>query len=268
VIGGDFAIASLFPEITSQSPNTSVIADTAQVFFAELLDLEEIESVWAVVVPPDYVAPATSKDLEAPEVGLPVFDLGDADGDGRYEATYSDFTYSGDYRITFYARNDNGNVTVSPAMIVTVSGGLPLVTDIVGRVTDTVGNGIADVLVGTEQATTYTSENGYFVLTVASGTHDLRLSKSGFAAMIVTVEALSGSHIDLEDSTLEARGDVDGDGECDLRDAILSISQLVERDVNSLIRSDYPTSGVDLDGDDRIGLAEAIYIMQRVSGLR
>ena len=30
---------------------------------------------------------------------------------------------SGEYRITFYARNANGNVTVSPQTVVTVSGG-------------------------------------------------------------------------------------------------------------------------------------------------
>jgi hypothetical protein len=123
MLGGDFAIASLFPEIVGQSLNSPIEADNTQTFYVELSDLEGIESVWAVVLPPDYVAPPTSQDLEAPEVGLPTFDLTDPDKDGRYEGDYSDFIYNGNYRITFYARNTNGNVGVSPATIITVSGG-------------------------------------------------------------------------------------------------------------------------------------------------
>ena len=129
MIGGNFAIASLFPEISSQSPSTSISADTTQTFFAELSDLEGIEAVWAVVIPPDYVAPTTSLDLEAPEVGLPSFDLTDADKDGYFEGTYSDFTHNGEYKITFYTRNENGSVTASPASIISVTGGLSTDTD-------------------------------------------------------------------------------------------------------------------------------------------
>ena len=123
IVGGNFAIASLFSEITGQSPNASITANTSHSFYATLSDLDGIEAVWAVVLPPHYVAPATSADLEAPEVALPTFDLTDPDKNGTYDADYSDFTYNGDYQITFYARNENGNVTPSPATIITVSGG-------------------------------------------------------------------------------------------------------------------------------------------------
>jgi hypothetical protein len=61
--------------------------------------------------------------LEAPGVVLPTFNLTDPEKDGRYEGGYSDFAYNGEYRITFYARNAKGNVSVSPATIVTVSAG-------------------------------------------------------------------------------------------------------------------------------------------------
>ena len=94
------------------------------VVFGSPLSEPWFEAVWAVVLPPDYVAPAVSQDLEAPDVGLPTIELNDPDKNHRYEAEYSDFTYNGDYRITFYARNDNGNVTVSPSTIITVSDGL------------------------------------------------------------------------------------------------------------------------------------------------
>jgi len=122
-IGGDFAIAALYPEITNQSPNLLITADAMQTFFVNITDLEGIEAVWAVVLPPNYVPPPPSEDLEAPEVVLPTFNLTDPEKDGRYEGIYGDFAYNGEYRITFYARNAKGNVSVSPATIVTVTGG-------------------------------------------------------------------------------------------------------------------------------------------------
>jgi hypothetical protein len=122
-IGGDFAIAALYPEIADQSQNTFIMANTMQAFYVDISDLEGIETVWAVVLPPNYVPPPPSQDLEAPEVVLPTFNLTDPEKDGRYEGSYSNFAYNGEYRITFYARNAKGNVTVSPATIVTVSGG-------------------------------------------------------------------------------------------------------------------------------------------------
>jgi hypothetical protein len=122
-VGGDFAIASLYPEIAGQSANSFITANTTQNFFVDISDLEGTEAVWAVVVPPNYVPPPPSQDLEAPEVVLPTFNLSDPEKNGRYEGGYSEFAYNGEYRITFYARNAKGNVSVSPATIVTVTGG-------------------------------------------------------------------------------------------------------------------------------------------------
>jgi hypothetical protein len=124
MIGGDFAIASLFPEIMETSVNRSIQANTTQTFYAKLSSMEGIESVWAVVTPPDYVAPSTSGDLTAPQVILPIIALDDPDKDKTYEGSCNEFTKNGDYRITFYARNANGNVTVSPQTVVTVAGGI------------------------------------------------------------------------------------------------------------------------------------------------
>jgi hypothetical protein len=122
-VGGDFAIASLYPEIVGQSSNMFISANTTQTFFVDISDLEGIEAVWSVVLPSNYVPPPPSQDLEAPKVILPTFDLTDPGKDGRYEGNYSDFAYNGEYRITFYARNAKGNVSVSAATIATVTGG-------------------------------------------------------------------------------------------------------------------------------------------------
>jgi hypothetical protein len=186
-VGGDFAIASLYPEMTDQSPNSFITANTMQAFFVDISDLEGIEAVWAVVVPPNYVPPPPSQDLEAPEVVLPTFNLTDPEKDGRYEGSYSDFAYNGEYRVTFYARNGKGNVTVSPATIVTVTGG-------------------QDVEV--------------------------------------------------------VPGDVNGDGFVTLTDAIIALRGLIGQGPA------WVNKGADVNDDDKIGMAEVLYILQKAAGLR
>jgi hypothetical protein len=123
ILGGDFAIAALFPEMAEQSPNATIRTGTSQNLYVKLSSLERLEAVWAVVTPPDYVAPSTTGDMEAPLVNLPTIKLDDPDKDGKFEGSYSDFTKNGEYRITFYARNGTGNVSASPATLITVTSG-------------------------------------------------------------------------------------------------------------------------------------------------
>lgn len=122
-IGGEFTIAGLAPDFTGQSPNTVIQANATPEFYAHLSDLTGLEAVWAVVVPPDYLVPTTGADFTAPQVTLPALPMIDSNQDGTFLFTYANFIYNGDYRITFYARNANGNVSVSSPTIVTVSGG-------------------------------------------------------------------------------------------------------------------------------------------------
>lgn len=63
------------------------------------------------------------------------------------------------------------------------------------------------------------------------------------------------------------KGDVDGNKKLDLTDAILAL-QVVSEMKPQGIRPYYPLSGIDVNGDDRIGIEEAIYVLQKVSGLR
>lgn len=64
------------------------------------------------------------------------------------------------------------------------------------------------------------------------------------------------------------KGDIDGDGKVTIADAIISLRVLSGQ--TPPIRSNYPLSGVDVneDEDGRIGLAEVIYILQKLAGLR
>jgi len=125
-LGGNFAIAGIFPEILAQTEDTDATAGALVPFSVTISDLSGQTKVWAVVEPPNYVPPGVVGDLEAPQVSLPTFDLTDEVSgvlDGVFVGTYGDFVYNGEHRIVFYARNADGLVTASPATIVTVSGG-------------------------------------------------------------------------------------------------------------------------------------------------
>jgi hypothetical protein len=125
-LGGNFAIAGLFPEILGQTADLNITAGTPVQFFVGISDLSGQTHVWAQVVPPDYKPPDVVEDLTAPEVSLPSFDLIDEDNgvlDGEFVGAYSDFTCNGQYQVTFYARNADGLVTLSPPTLVTVTGG-------------------------------------------------------------------------------------------------------------------------------------------------
>lgn len=60
-------------------------------------------------------------------------------------------------------------------------------------------------------------------------------------------------------------GDVNGDGVAKLEDAIVALKALAGMDSAGLIRSDYIASGADVNGDNKIGLAEILYIMRGVA---
>ena len=59
-------------------------------------------------------------------------------------------------------------------------------------------------------------------------------------------------------------GDLNGDDIVDLADAILALRIVSGVDVSG----ETINMGADVDGDDRIGLQEVLYILQEVAGLR
>jgi hypothetical protein len=67
--------------------------------------------------------------------------------------------------------------------------------------------------------------------------------------------------------TFLLKGDLNGDSAIDLRDAILAL-QVLSRRKDLAIREDYPSSGRDVNGGARIGMEEAIYILQFIGGYR
>ena len=66
--------------------------------------------------------------------------------------------------------------------------------------------------------------------------------------------------------TLFLPGDVNGDKTVDLIDAVISLQELAGM-VTSEVLADYPTSGADVNGDGKLGLTEAIYVMRTAAEL-
>jgi hypothetical protein len=67
---------------------------------------------------------------------------------------------------------------------------------------------------------------------------------------------------------IPALADIDGNLVVDLADAIIGLRVLAGFNTSGLVRSDYATSGTDVDGDGKVGLEEVIYVIQMVSGVR
>ena len=65
--------------------------------------------------------------------------------------------------------------------------------------------------------------------------------------------------------SLFKQGDVSADNRVSLEDAILAL-QVVSKS-NTDMRAEWFTSKVDVNGDARIGLAEAMYVIQALAGL-
>ena len=60
-----------------------------------------------------------------------------------------------------------------------------------------------------------------------------------------------------------APGDFDGDGDVDLTDAILALQVIAGMKPSSTVNKE-----ADVNDDDKIGIEEVIYVLQKVSGLR
>lgn len=62
-------------------------------------------------------------------------------------------------------------------------------------------------------------------------------------------------------------GDVDDDRTVNVADAVL-VLKILSRHGAGEVTAGYAESGADADGDGRLGLPEALYILQQAAGLR
>ncbi len=171
-----------------------------------------------------------------------------------------------------YDENDFGVDTGYDLRVYNPVGGTPGL--LIGRVADTAGNGIEGavlrVTLSDGTLTGMSTEDGYYLMVLPTGTHTVNVEMPGYpAADVQEVTITTENHAAL-DLTLDVvlKGDINGDGKVDIADSILAMQTLAGLETGGSIRSEYGISGVDISGDDSVGMQEAILILQEVSGQR
>ena len=113
--------------------------------------------------------------------------------------------------------------------------------------------------------------DGYYLAVLPPGTHSAAVTAANYHQKNLSVVIFEGSLVTKDiglDPLIAPYGDIDGDSDVDLVDATIAMKVLMGSDTSGLIRSDYATSGADVNGDGKIGMEEVIYIMQKIAGFR
>ena len=115
--------------------------------------------------------------------------------------------------------------------------------------------------------------NGTYLTVHTAGTYTVTASANGYNENSYSDVLIGDAEIVTKDFELittgaASPGDINIDLEVNLTDAILALQLLARMDISGSIRSDYSTSGADVNRDGKVGLEEIIYILQKVSGLR
>ncbi len=63
---------------------------------------------------------------------------------------------------------------------------------------------------------------------------------------------------------LYEKGDINGDTKTDLADAVIALKVTAGVNIDGMIPAGYSMSDIDVNGDDRIGMEEVLYIMKKI----
>jgi hypothetical protein len=121
-VGGNFKIASAGPVISGEV-TTSVANDGKVTINATVTDLEGLQEVWAIALPPDFTPQYDVVDFNTPDLtGLPTFDMTKEDGTDAYSVSTYSIAKAGDHKVIVYAMDTEGNTVNSGQKIVTITG--------------------------------------------------------------------------------------------------------------------------------------------------
>lgn len=129
------------------------------------------------------------------------------------------------------------------------------------------GRSIAGAQVSVGSAAFETDSAGFYIGQVAAGVYDLHAAAAGCQSLDLSDVALSSGGIVVKSFALQPApagpGDVTGADGITLADAILALQCCSRAAVSSP-----PDLAGDVDGDRKIGLAEALYVLQDLAGHR
>lgn len=122
-INGSFVAGDLTLAVKGLTSLTTLPAGQALSLQAQVsLASGQITRVWAVLRPPKVNVVMDSHGT--PILPFPHLRLFPTDDDGIWETTWRDAVYNGDYKITFYAQDNQGNVASSDnTLVISVIGG-------------------------------------------------------------------------------------------------------------------------------------------------
>ncbi|WP_015946902.1 carboxypeptidase-like regulatory domain-containing protein [Desulfatibacillum aliphaticivorans] len=237
-LGGDFTLGAPWPEILSVEQGA--IISGSMVFTTTVS--ARMQRVWATVQPPGYEVDETG---DYGKVDLPFFNLSDPEGDLTYAASYDDFTQTGVYTVTIFAKDQFGNVAGADPLSIpvglagkgTVSGNVITILEDYDNISVSAASGAITVSIqGTDYSAKVDSEGDFIIYGVTPGSYTLTFSGLGF------------------DSVSVAGVVVEADGTLTIPDVEVPLSSTVE------------AVPCDLDGDNKRGLSDAIEIIRELSG--
>jgi hypothetical protein len=118
IIGTDGLTANARPKVLINQKCLIVNNDTTQTFITEnIVTLHPVQKVWATIVPPKQLTTGQ------PVLILPEIDMEFNGKEGQYAGIYSDFYENGLYKVSIYAQDKQGMISL-PAIIHVFSGGI------------------------------------------------------------------------------------------------------------------------------------------------
>ncbi len=105
------------------------------------------------------------------------------------------------------------------------------------------------------------------IVAPAAGNYTIKVTHKGTLQNTSQAFSLIISGVTHKDTDVGLKGDLNADNVINLTDAILALQVITGSDPVQL-RTDYTVSGADVNGDNRVGTEELIYILQDEAELR
>ena len=129
ISGSGFKTEAQYLTIYNQSPDQLVSLNSNINLYVDIEKPDNVQSVTAVIEPPDYAAPSNDQNFTNIEIKLETLQLYNDINKDRFENIYQNFNKLGNYRICFLAQNNAGIVSMSKTTLIAVSDELALDTD-------------------------------------------------------------------------------------------------------------------------------------------